>query len=315
MHALVRRLFPIARSITGDGVRETLRILQEHIPLTIHEVPSGRGRSTGSCLRSGTSAMHTSWMHRGDRVVDFHDSNLHVVGYSTPMDATLTLAELQEHLHSIESQPDAIPYVTSYYERRWGFCLSHAQRQGLQDGQYRVVIDSELKDGSLTYGELIIPGETDEEVFLSTYVCHPSMANNELSGPVVTTWLAKWIASRPRRYTLPPDIHPRDHRIAGLPVAQPRGPQGKRGGGLQRDLHRRRSGLLIPTVQVRRHARRPGRRPRPEGQATGFRPLLVPRPRQRRAAVLQPGHRPSRCERDAYASIASIPSTTRHWTT
>lgn len=201
MHSLVARLFPLCRSITGDGVRETLRILGEHIPLTLHEVPTG--------TRVFDWMVPQEWVIRdayvlnevGERVVDFRDNNLHLVGYSIPVDREMTLQELQGHLHSMEAMPDAIPYVTSYYEPRWGFCLTHEQRQSLPDGRYRVVVDSELKDGSLTYGELVIPGASDEEVFLSTYVCHPSMANNELSGPVVTTWLAKWIASQPRRYT------------------------------------------------------------------------------------------------------------------
>lgn len=201
MHALVARLFPLCRSITGEGVRETLRILGEHIPLTVHEVPSG--------TQVFDWTIPAEWVIRdayildeaGERVVDFRRNNLHVVGYSTPVDQWMSLQELQGHLHSLESMPDAIPYVTSYYQRRWGFCLTHTQRQSLPDGNYRAVIDSELKDGSLTYGELIIPGSTNEEIFISTYVCHPSMANNELSGPVVTAWLAKWIAAQPRRYT------------------------------------------------------------------------------------------------------------------
>ena len=116
-------------------------------------------------------------------------------------DSTLTLDELQEHLHSLPDQPDAIPYITSYYKERWGFCLAHKERLKLREGNYQVLIDSELKDGNLTYGEYILPGESNEEVFLSTYVCHPSMANNELSGPVVAAFIGKWLASQPRRYT------------------------------------------------------------------------------------------------------------------
>jgi aminopeptidase-like protein len=201
MHALATKLFPICRSITGDGARQTLKIIGEHIPLTLHEVPSGTKAFDWTVPKEWNIRDAYIADASGKRVVDFKKNNLHVVSYSTPVDATLSRAELEEHLHSLPEQPTAIPYLTSYYKESWGFCLSENDRKSLNGSSYHVVIDSDLKDGSLTYGELIIPGKKKEEIFLSTYICHPSMANNELSGPVVATYLAKYLMSAPRAYS------------------------------------------------------------------------------------------------------------------
>ncbi len=201
MHELLSRLFPICRSITGDGVRETLSILGELAPLDVHEVPTGTKAFDWTVPPEWNIRDAFIADEQGNKVVDFKRNNLHVIGYSTPVDRWLPLSELQDHLHSREDYPDAIPYVTSYYEKRWGFCIAHNKRVGLKDGNYRVFIDSELRPGHLTYAECIIPGELQQEVFLSTYVCHPSMANDELSGPVVATFISRWLATSPRRYT------------------------------------------------------------------------------------------------------------------
>jgi len=201
MYKLVEQLFPICRSITGDGVRETLAIVKTHIPLQIHEVPTGTEVFDWTVPKEWNIKDAYVIDESGNKIIDFQKNNLHVIGYSIPVDKTVDLSELQEHLYSLEDQPDAIPYVTSYYEERWGFCLSHNERAKLKEGEYKVVVDSELKDGSLTYGEFIIPGQSEEEILLSSYVCHPSLANDNVSGPVVATFLAKWLLSESRRYT------------------------------------------------------------------------------------------------------------------
>ena len=200
MHGWLRDLYPICRSLTGPGVRQTLDYLGERLPgLTRHSVESGTKVFDWVVLPEWTIRSATLLCPDGTVVADLRDHTLHVMGYSRPVDVELDLDELQPHLHSLPEQPDAIPFVTSYYRESWGFCLTHRQRSALPPGRYRARIDSTLGPGRLDYADLVIPGKSADEVLLSTYVCHPSMANNELSGPVLATALGQWLAGRPSR--------------------------------------------------------------------------------------------------------------------
>ena len=202
MHTLCNKLFPICRSITGNGVRETLRVLQNICPaMTLHEVPTGT--QVFDWIVPKEWNIRDAWIKnsKGEKILDFTKSNLHVMGYSIPVNQKVTLEELLPLIHTQPDQPDAIPYVTSYYKERYGFCMSQEQKDALQEDTYHIYIDSDLKDGSLTYGEILISSTegNKDEIFLSTYVCHPSMANNELSGPAVTVYLAKWLLEKTHR--------------------------------------------------------------------------------------------------------------------
>ncbi len=203
IHQLASDLYPICRSISGEGVRRTLEIIKRELPdMVIHEVPTGTPCFDWTVPQEWNVTDAYIETPDGERICCFKDHNLHLVGYSVPMNKEMSLDEIQPHLHSLPDQPDAIPYVTSYYEKSWGFCLSDRQRRMLKDGTYKAVIDSSLEDGVLNYGELLIPrshGDSEDEILLSTYICHPSMGNNELSGPCVTTYLAKWIAALGKR--------------------------------------------------------------------------------------------------------------------
>ena len=199
MYDLATRLFPICRSITGDGVRETLGAIGEGIPLELHEVPSGEQVLDWTVPDEWN--IHDAYIatSAGERVVDFRESNLHVVGYSEPVRTELTLDELRPRLHVHPEQRDWVPYRTSYYSRTWGFCLSQRRLDELADGTYEVVVDSTLAPGSLTYGECFVRGATEHEVLLSTHVCHPSLANDNVSGIVLLAELGAALAARPRR--------------------------------------------------------------------------------------------------------------------
>jgi aminopeptidase-like protein len=190
LHRLLRTLFPITRSITGEGVRETLDIVGRHAPLAVVEIPSGQPILDWEVPNEWTIKGASIRSLDGRPLVDFADNNLHVVSYSTPVHAVVSREELSRHIHTLPEQPDLIPYRTGYFANDWGFCLPHDLWQTMQDESYRVDIDSELAPGSLTYGELFIPGETSDEVLITAHVCHPSLANDNLSGIVVATALA-----------------------------------------------------------------------------------------------------------------------------
>jgi aminopeptidase-like protein len=201
LHRFATRLYPICRSISGAGVRQTLALIRERIPLTVHEVPSGTRVYDWEIPQEWNIEDAAVIAPDGRRVIDFQAHNLHIVSYSEPVQATLTLGELSPRLHVRPDRPEWIPYRTSYYQRSWGFCLRARERAQFTDGRYRVEIKSSLARGALTYGELAIPGRTREEVLFFTHVCHPSLANDNTSGMAVATELATWIAGAPRRYT------------------------------------------------------------------------------------------------------------------
>lgn len=201
MHALIADLYPICRSITGNGLRETLRRIGNHIPLTLHEVPSGTPVLDWTIPREWNIRDGFIATLGGERVVDFQRSNLHVVNYSAPVTGVIPLNELRERLFTIPDRPEWIPYRTSYYKEDWGFCLTQNQLLALNDPAYEVRIDSSLEEGSLTYAECFLPGRSEEEVLVSCHSCHPSLCNDNLSGIAVATYLARHLRSFGLRYS------------------------------------------------------------------------------------------------------------------
>ncbi len=201
MCQLIAELYPICRSITGNGVRETLRLVGKHVPLSVHEVPTGTKVFDWTVPKEWNITDAYIKDSRGERLVDFRRSNLHVVSYSVPVRQRMRLAELRPHLFTLPQHPDWIPYRTSYYRESWGFCLSEQQLATLPDDVYDVCIDSSLEEGSLTYGECYLPGASEEEVLVSCHICHPSLCNDNLSGIAVAVTVAQALGARARRYS------------------------------------------------------------------------------------------------------------------
>src|SRR5688572_28601507 len=201
IHALIRDLYPICRSITGDGMRQTLARLKKEIPLEVSEVPSGTKAFDWTVPREWNIRDAYVKNSSGERVIDFRRHNLHVVNYSVPVRGTMSLAQLRPHLHTLPDQPDLIPYRTSYYKEAWGFCLPHRQLEQMPEDEYEVCIDSTLRDGHLTYGECLLKGASAQEVLVSCHVCHPSLCNDNLSGVAVAAFLAKHLIGVPLRYS------------------------------------------------------------------------------------------------------------------
>ena len=200
-HELIAELYPICRSITGNGFRETLARLQKHIPLTVHEVPTGYEAFDWTVPKEWNIRDAYVKNQRGEKVIDFQRSNLHIVGYSVPVSRKISLEELKGHLFTIPEHPDWIPYRTSYYRETWGFCISQRQFEQLNEDEYEVHIDSTLEDGSLTYGEFYVPGSTNDEILVSCHACHPSLCNDNLSGVALATSLAKVLSSSTHKYS------------------------------------------------------------------------------------------------------------------
>lgn len=201
MYDLISELYPFCRSITGNGVRQTLGTLQKHIPVIINEVPTGSKAFDWEVPREWNIYDAYIKNSRGEKIIDFNKSNLHVLNYSIPVNEKVNLEELRKHIFTLPDRPDLIPYRTSYYQENWGFCMSHNQFTSLEDDTYEVVINSTLTEGSLTYGEYYINGEKEDEILISTHVCHPSLCNDNLSGIVISAFLAKVLTSRKLKYS------------------------------------------------------------------------------------------------------------------